>query len=309
MFLRVRQSTGALVQIALMMTIILSCSVGRFGAMAKNFPKEINGWSANVAVETYDRKTIFRYIDGGAELYLAYNFRSVKVHTYTKSGAPDIVMDIYEMNNPEDAFGVFTAEREGDDIGIGQGSEYDAGLLRFFKGQFFVSVMTYGETSKSKKTVFDIAREVADSIQSVGSKPELVSSLPLRGLIENSTLYFYNPTILNHHFFVAGENILQIDEHAKGVLARYMVEEDKPYLLIIRYPTIKHAKAAHKSFLSSYMPDAVQAGVVQTENGKWTATDLHNESLAVVFDAPSRSSASYLLEAVRKQSSSTHEKK
>jgi hypothetical protein len=301
MFMIARQSKWALFQITLMMTIILSCSVGRFGTMAKNFPKEINGWSANVEVETYDRKTIFRYIDGGAELYLAYNFRSVNVHTYTKSGEPDIVMDMYEMNTPEDAFGVFTSEREGDDIGIGQGSEYDAGLLRFFKGRFFVSIMTYGETPKTKKTVLDLAREVADSIQSTGRKPELVSSLPSRGLIENSILYFYNPTILNHRYFVASENILQIDEHTEGVLARYMVEDDKLYLLIVRYPTTKHAKMAHKSFLNSYMPDAVQTGVVQTENGKWTATNFHNQSLAVVFDAPSRSSASSLLETVRMQ--------
>jgi hypothetical protein len=87
--------------------------------MAEDIPKEINGWVAHPEVRRYGRKTLFKYIDGGAELYLAYRFHKVYVHTYTKAEEPDIIMDIYDMSTPEDAFGVFTAEREGDDIGIG----------------------------------------------------------------------------------------------------------------------------------------------------------------------------------------------
>lgn len=295
------QALRNLVTIMSVAVLFLSCSIGRLGAMVRNVPNEINGWAAHVEVRTYDRKTLFKYIDGGAELYLAYRFRKVSVYTYTKAGEPDIIMGIYDMSTAEDAFGVFTSEREGDDIGIGQGSEYEAGLLRFFKGQFFVSIMTYEETPESKKAVLSLARAVADAIESVGDKPQVISSLPQEGLIENSIRYFYNHPILNLHYYVASENILRLDSHTQAVLARYSAAEGNPYLLLVRYPSKQHAERALRSFLRAYMPEARQIGIVQTENGKWTAADLFSRFVGVVFDAPSDESARSLLEAVRLQ--------
>lgn len=266
----------------------------------QSIPKEMNGWKADPEGRTYDRKTLFKYIDGGAELYLAYRFQKVYVYRYTKAGEPDIIMDIYDMGTPEDAFGVFTSEREGDEIGIGEGSEYEAGLLRFFKGRLFVSLLTREETPESGRTVFSLAKAVADAIQMVGEKPKLVSSLPQKGLIERSIRYFYDPTILNLHYYVADENILRLGMHTEAVLARYDTEEGRPYLLIVRYPSTGGARKAFKSFLDAYMPDAVQ-GVVQTENARWTAADLLSPFVAVVFDASSEGYARSLLDAVGMQ--------
>ncbi|NIR14590.1 MAG: hypothetical protein GWN86_11875, partial [Desulfobacterales bacterium] len=75
--------------------------MARLGTMMDNIPTEINGWVTHPEVRQYDRRTLFKYIDGGAELYLAYRFRRVYVHTYTKAGEPDIIMDIYDMSTPE----------------------------------------------------------------------------------------------------------------------------------------------------------------------------------------------------------------
>ncbi|MBW2305996.1 MAG: hypothetical protein JRG73_03590 [Deltaproteobacteria bacterium] len=267
--------------------------------MVSNIPREINGWVAHDEVQTYDRKTLFAYIDGGAELYLAYRFRKAYVHTYTKAGKPDIIMNIYDMGTSADAYGVFTSEREGDDIGIGQESGYESGLLRFFKGRFFVSVMAHEETPQSEKAVFALARAIANAIQSTGDKPELLLSLPRKGLTETSIRYFYNHTILNHHYYIADENILLLDLHTEAVLAKYSAEKGELYLLLVRYPSAQRAKKAFTSFVHAYMPDAVQ-GSVQTENGKWTAAVLHDKILAVVFDAPTKGGAHSLLENVRK---------
>lgn len=292
------QSIRTLIMTTLGVTMLLSCSVARLGTTSPSVPKNMNGWAADVEVRTYNRKTLFKYIDGGAELYLAYRFQKVYVYTYAKEGDSDIVMDIYDMSTPEDALGVFTSEREEDDIGIGDGSEYYAGLLRFYKGRFFVSILTHEETPQSRQTVFSLARAVGDGIQSVGDKPQVLSCLPQKGLIENSVRFFYDPTILNLHYYVADENILLLDIHTEAVLARYSVEEGKPYLLVVGYPSARRAEKAFRSFSNAYMPDAVD-GVVQTENGEWTAVDLHSTHVAVVFDAPSEARARSLLDAVR----------
>jgi hypothetical protein len=272
--------------LALVMTMLVSCSIGRCGTVVRTIPKEINGWVADVEVRTYDRKTLFKYIDGGAELYLAYSFRKVAVYTYTKKGEPEIIMGIYDMGSAEDAFGVFTSEREGNEIGIGQGSEYDAGLLRFYKGRFFVSI-------------YSLARAVADTIQAIGERPTLLSSLSRKGLIENSIRYFSSHIILNLHYYIANENILLLDGNTRAVLARYSAEEGKPYLLLVQYPSEQRAKKAFSSFLNAYMPEARQTYIVRTENGKWTATFLHSMFVVVVFDAPSQEYAQSVLKAVR----------
>jgi hypothetical protein len=279
-------------------TMLFSCSVARFGTTSPTAPKEIDGWTADREVRTFNRKSLFEYIDGGAELYLAYRFHKAYVYRYTKPGEPDIVMDIYDMSTPEDAFGVFTAEREGDDIGIGQGSEYETGLLRFFKGPFFVSILTQEETPQSKNAVFSLATAVASGVPAVGEKPQLVSALPEQGLIENSIRYFYSPTILDLHYYVADENVFLLNENSEAVLARYALREANPYLLVVKYRSTKQAKKAFRTFLDAYMPDAVE-DVIQTENGQWTATDLYSTIVTVVFDASSEADARKLLDATR----------
>ena len=104
---------------------------------------------------------------------------------------------------------------------------------------------------------------------------------------------------MNLSYYLADENILHIDSDTEAVLARYHAEEEKPYLLLVKYPSNRRAKRVLRSFLDAYMPDAVEPGIVQTEDGKWTAADVCARLVAVVLDAPSAAWAHDLLEAVR----------
>ena len=81
------------------------------------------------ADQTFDAETIFGYIDGAGEVYRSYNMKFLVSRRFHKDGKPDIVVDLFDMGSPEDAFGVFTHDLDGEDAGIGQGSNYKAGLL------------------------------------------------------------------------------------------------------------------------------------------------------------------------------------
>ena len=48
------------------------------------FPAEVSGWKWDGKESHYNRKTIFDYIDGAGELYIAYNFNGVKVRRFEK---------------------------------------------------------------------------------------------------------------------------------------------------------------------------------------------------------------------------------
>ena len=76
-------------------------------------------------------------MDGGAEVYLAFDFRRVFARKYAGPGGNELALDIYDMGSPEEAFGIFSCDRGTPAAGIGQDSEYGFGLLRFQSGPVF----------------------------------------------------------------------------------------------------------------------------------------------------------------------------
>src|SRR5512137_2355280 len=108
-------------------------------------PAEVEGWKWDGKDMRYNSRTLFDYIDGAAELYLAYGFQNLTVHRFEKSSQPAVTVELYEMASSEDAYGVFSFERQDEAVEIGQGSEFGGGLLRFWKGKYFVSIYADGE--------------------------------------------------------------------------------------------------------------------------------------------------------------------
>lgn len=111
-----------------MMIPILLLPQGIMGGEKENMKQEISlpleaaGWKWDGKDLNYNRRTIFDYIDGAGELYLAYNFQAVRVRRFEKSGQPSIIAELFDMGSSEDAYGVFSFERQDEDAGIGQGS-------------------------------------------------------------------------------------------------------------------------------------------------------------------------------------------
>jgi len=264
-------------------------------------PQEINGWKAEGKDEIYDPQTIFDYIDGAGEVYRSYNFKQLLARRFTKEGKPDIVADLFDMETSKDAFGVFTHDLEGEEAGIGQGSTYNGGLLSLWKDRFFVSLYSEEETEDTRKALFALGEKVASSIIKEGKKPDIVSLLPSENLTEKSAHYFHNHLILNYHFYVSDENILLLDQQTEAALGVYRENNEKSYLLVVRYPEVNKASMAYKSFMKSYMPDATELGLVQTEDMKWTAARLQQDFIIIIFNAPSRFFAKGIIEELEER--------
>lgn len=265
--------------------------------MHKLVPNKIRGWKAQGEVEVYDRETIFDYIDGAGEIYRSYGFRELAVVRVSKAGQPDIIIELFDMGTPEDAYGVFTHSGGGKEVGMGQGSDYRKGLLCFWKSNFFVCLQTEQETPESKEVLFDLARKIDGNITTTGAKPELLSCLPDEGRQRQSIRYFHIHSSLNYHYFLSDQNILKLDRRTEAVLARYT--PDQCYLLCVRYRSSELAKEAFDSFVNAYIPEAKESGIAQIDNGKWVAAEREREFIVVVFDAPTSSFAQDLLRAVR----------
>lgn len=264
-------------------------------------PREIQGWKAEEKDRSYDPQTIFDYIDGAGEVYRSYNFRELLVRRFKKEGKSEIFIDFFDMASSKDAFGVFTHDLEGEEAGIGQGSTYNGGLLSFWKGPYFVSIYAEEETEETKEVLLKMGEAVASAIKEEGEKPDLLALMPEEDVDVGMVHYFHNHMILNYHFFVADENILLLDQQTEAVLGRGVREKEEYILLAVRYPEAQKATQAYKSFTEVYMPDAVEPGLVQTEDMLWTAAEAKGELIIVVFNAPSSTAAREMINRIEER--------
>jgi hypothetical protein len=271
--------------------------------MKKLLPHEILAHKSDGKDEFYDRQTTFRYMDGAAELYRSFAFKLLLVRRYLKANGPAIIVELFDMDLAEEAFGIFTFETGGEDAGVGQGSDYGGGLLRFWKGKYFVNVYAEQEAPSTKQDLLEIAKAIARSLGHDGRKPKLIHYLPEEGLSERSIRYFHLHQSLNYHYFVSHQNILRLGEKTNAVLASYLLPQtkDKTFLLLIQYPTKKLAGDALQSFVNAYLPESTTAKAIQTENRKWATALIHQEFVIVVFDAPLKDKAEELIQATKKK--------
>jgi hypothetical protein len=260
-------------------------------------PAQIDGWKSDGKDGIYDRKTLYDYIDGSAEVYLAFDFRQAFARRFVKQGQPGITLDFFDMGSSQDAYGIFTFEREGKSIGIGQDSEYASGFLRFWKGRYFVSILADRETTVVRKAVMDLGKAIAKSIPDEGKRPEILSLLPRKDLIETSIRFFHQASGLNYHYFIADKNVLNLSRETDVLLARYKEGQCKTQLIVIRYPDVQSAQSALESFRKSVIPDA-KNGAVRLENGKWAVSGERGRILAIVFDGLTEETARLLVDEV-----------
>jgi len=262
------------------------------------WPAEIYGWKIAEGPTLYDSKTAYKYMNGAAELFIAFNMRTLTVLQYGKSGQPSITLEIFNMDSSADAYGIFSFESDDPGAGVGQGSEFGGGLLRFWKGNYFVSVYGDKPGTAVEAATLSLGGKVSSAVKETGGLPKILALLPDKvSQYEKKQAWFLHSHILmNQRFFIAYENILKLSGNVDAALGQYVRGKDKAYLLVIRYPSQAIAADAFNSFKKAYMPGA--AGMsVKTENGKWTAVEKRGEYLAVVFDAPDEKYAAQMIKS------------
>lgn len=263
--------------------------------LASDLPRQVEGWSAEEEDQVYDGETIFDYIDGAGEVYRSYHMQACLSRSYTTRGGPTIVLDIFDMGSSDDAFGVFTHDREGKPVEIGQGGLSRPGWLSFWKGRFFVSIYGEDDTGPAARAILRLAELTASRIGETGPEPAILLALPPKGLRPESVRYFHDHMLLNYHYYLSDENILNLTPHTNTLLASYERDGSRALLLLVSYPEEKEAEKAFERVLTHYLPDADHGGIARLENGKWSGTAMKKRLLSVVLDASSRQLAEALL--------------
>ena len=269
------------------MALSTSLAVAAPVALAPDFagglPAKVGVWQRPEAADVYDRRSLFDYIDGGAELYLAFDFVKATACEYSAGKEDFIKVDIFEMKRAWGAFGAFAHGRESIASEVGQGSEYVAGLLTFWKDRFYVSVLGYPETAAKRKAVYEIARAIAALIPGIGETPALIGALPKQGLVEASVRTFRHHALQNDYAFLSHDNLLGIGPgQGEAVLARYRQDGGRYVLLVVEAPVPQSAAKAER---------ALVAGPLAGKNpgklrDRWAGVRRSAQRLFIVLDAP-----------------------
>ena len=298
--------------------ILLVAMTGCAGPEAL-FPAEVDGWKPAAAEESYTAATLYQYIDGAAEVYLALGVAGARTMRYARDGRPEIIADVFDMGTGVGAFGAFHHDvRGGRPAGIGAESDQDGGALAFWKGRHFVSVIAVGEGPGVPEAVAALGRRIAAALPEGGGPPAIAARLPEPGLDTTRVHLVTNHALLNRHFFVADKDLFGFGPGVLGIVAAYRADgpDDAgggahPYrLLLISYPGAAGADAADAAgagaataalsrFRAAFLAEAGPDGALRLENGRWTAARAIGPLLAVALDAPSRETALAALDAVQ----------
>jgi hypothetical protein len=211
-------------------------------------PAEVAGWRAGEG-EVYDTESIYSYIDGHAEVFLAYGMkRCFAVRYAAPEGEPDIVLDLYEQASAADAFGVFSVDRDGEVADVGQAAVLRPGWLSFWKGHWYGSVYAEGESDAARAALLALGRAAADAIGDEGDPPALVGELPADGLDGKSVRFLHAQEILNGIVYLGFDNVFGLDPETDAVIGRYERAAGSGWLLLVDYARESDAsRAAGKS--------------------------------------------------------------
>ena len=221
----------------------------RLATSGSNVP----GWKLASPARTYDKKSIFKYINGAAELYFAYDFRAAASAEY-QNGETSIIIDVYDMTAPANAFGIYSLNRypEAHYVDIGNEGILIDTNLDFWKGQYYCKVYSLGISEKLQKDVVNFGGILASNIKEAGAEPPLLRKLPRNGLIPKSAKYFSRKLGLDNIYYMAAHNVLHLGQGTKGVTAEYEIEGTRFLLFAIEYPSLHAASAAFRAY-SQYL--------------------------------------------------------
>lgn len=242
-------------------------------------PIEAGGWVADGGGDVFDTESIYAYINGHAEVYLAYGMKRCLSRRYiAKGGDAEIVVDLFEMASPADAYGVFSHDRTGEDVNIGQGGIFRHGWLSFWKGSWYGSIYATGGDEGARQGVLDVSRAVADAVEARGEVPSLVTRMPTADLDPRSVCFLRSPQILNAHVFVGADNLFGLGPEVEAVVGEYDLSGTAVFLILVRYPGEVEAEAVERRIREEAAGDGARPSMVIGRHGVLVAAVVGGES-------------------------------
>ena len=266
-----------------LLLVLAWCGRGQSTSLA-GFLSDIevsSDWTPSGEVEFFDQENLYDLVDGQAESFFAYGFEQVAVRDYENDEGAVLGVEIWRLDTPADAYGLFTTSIAGAPINVGNDGDGDAGRrLAFWQDRYYVRVRGRQELEDAELQRFGEA--VSAALPPGGERPTLVDRLPRDGLVERSAVFFHEEISIQDRLWLGGENLLGLGSETDGVLARYDAGGAVAQLLLVQYPDAEAASAG-------------QAALSDSQIGGMVASDVRDDLLGAVFGEVDQATADTLL--------------
>jgi hypothetical protein len=196
-----------------------------------------NGWTSVEQAKYYvandsdlkDKKinnvqSLWEYIDGAAEIYNQYEFEMMQLKRYTNktNKQAEITLEIYRMNDPLHAFGIYSYERSGikEFLEIRQEGYYVKDALTFWRGNYYVKLTQFGFDDPNGELLQKMGMEISELIADATPPPAAINMFPDRKNTKPTATY------------IAG-SLLGLETLGDGFQADYQFE-GKSYKLFLK---------------------------------------------------------------------------
>ena len=258
------------------------------GGTIVNLPKQAAAWTRPDAPKRVDGQSIFNYMDGGGELYLAYRFDHLDVYEYASPDQGSILVELYWMRSPDDAFGLLSNDWGGEPIDLDVSAAaapvpqvpaaralFGGGLLRLWSDGLYARVLASRDTPASREQVIALGRAIVAG-RAAPPPPALVRELPVTAapgyrLRTDRVCQFRSHLVLNSVYFLSSEDILDLNQQVDAVAAQYTgppagrppvaalpgaAKGPTVQVVVAVYPSDAAAGAALAHFRRAYLPEA-----------------------------------------------------
>ena len=315
--------------LAFTMTIILNGeATSKMKAARLDLPKTVDVWNRPDSPRLINAANIFKYMNGAGELYLGYRFRHLEVFDYTSADQGNILVEVYYMESPDDAFGLLSLDWGGEPVSFGgtpaatsnpyftasTRALYGGGLLRLWSDCIYSRIMAERETPASREAVLALGKAIAAGTREP-PEPAIVKLLALEidagwKLRVDRLSFFRSYLVLNSIYYLSHENILDFDLSAEAVSAPYQTiagpgDPERSQFLLVQYENPERARQALNRFHDAYLPGdkekiaaetaADSARLFKLEDG-WLAYKRIGKHIAIVFESPDPESARAILQ-------------
>jgi len=186
---------------------------------------EVDGWHPEREAQIAKGEDLFLLINGGAEIYHEYGFKQAVYQTYGGENGKTINLEIYEMDSPECAYGIYTFKtgKAGKLIDVGHEGWLEAYYLNFWEGNFLVTLIGFDSEQETLDGLMEIAKTVDAKIQVPIQRPPFTNYLPKENLKVNGITYIKGNLGLFNQYEFDSKNIFGLKEGIIGDYGDYSV--------------------------------------------------------------------------------------
>jgi len=219
--------------ISLLPGIAIVCWAGNSEALFK-----VEGWERAEQVQIFSPQTLYNYINGGADLYLKYDFQELRVVEYRNEKGASVTIEIYRHRTSNQAFGIYSQERlpQAHYLPIGAQGYMEEDFLNFITGNCYVKMSSHNVGPQSREVLFTFAKKVLENLGERGSLPAVLSLFPDEGKKKN-TEKFVARDFLGYSFL-----------HS-GFIVNYEISGGKFQLFIIEGSDVQDAAGMMRKYL------------------------------------------------------------